>query len=67
MRQICPRCSRSVEPLEKVVRDKKKTWLIKSCPNERCKFNFDIEATKVKVWNDKQCSFEDLTDERGEL
>lgn len=62
--QICPKCSRSVEPLERIEHEKKskKTWLIKYCPNERCNFNLDIEPTNVKLWNERSKYFEDLTD-----
>lgn len=57
---ICPGCKRSVEPKERVEKDKKgKTWKITSCPFERCGFNIDLEKIEVKLWNHKTCTFDD--------
>lgn len=60
---ICPGCERSIEPLERFEKDKKKhkTWLITYCPYPRCAFNLDIEEMSVKVWNGK--SFTDLDED----
>lgn len=65
MSRICPKCQRSVDPIETLKQDKKakKSWLIISCPNERCMFNIDIEECNVKLWNERSKYFEDLTDE----
>jgi hypothetical protein len=57
---ICPGCRRSVEPLERVERDKKnKAWKISYCPFERCNFNIDLERIEVKLWNNDKGYFED--------
>lgn len=60
---ICPKCLRSVEPLERLEKDKKarKTWLIKYCSYPRCAFNIDIEPANIKLWNDRARYFEDYT------
>ena len=54
MQQICWKCKRSIEPLERREKDKKKNkaWLITYCPFERCAANLDItDAPKVRLWN----------------
>ena len=64
MQQICFKCKRSIEPLERREKDKKgkKTWLITYCPFERCAANLDIVPTiPVKLWNSAQGFFEDET------
>jgi len=52
---ICWKCKRSIEPLERLERDKKKskTYKITYCPFERCNANIDIEEVTVKLWNQK--------------
>lgn len=62
--QICPGCHRTVQPLDRIEKDKKakKTYRITYCPYDRCNFNLDIEPINVKLWNSKDCSFEDETD-----
>lgn len=52
--QICWKCKRSVEPLERREKDKKtkKVWLILYCPFERCTANLDlIPAPAIRLWN----------------
>lgn len=64
MSQICWKCSRSVDPLERRERDKKakKTWLILYCPFERCNANLDIlPALPIKMFNGS--FFEDPDDD----
>ncbi len=60
--QICPGCKRSVEPLEKIAKDKEgkkpKTWKIWYCPFERCGFNIDLEQIEVRLWNNDKGYFE---------
>jgi hypothetical protein len=54
MSVICWKCKRSVDPLERREKDKKarKTWLITSCPYERCSANLDIViAPPIKLWD----------------
>ncbi len=60
--RICPKCSRSIQPLERIEYDKKskKTWHILYCPFERCNFNLDISETTIKLWNNDKGYFEDL-------
>jgi hypothetical protein len=59
--QVCPGCKRSILPLERLERDKKKhiTWRIFYCPFERCNYNIDLEETEIKVWNNEKGFFED--------
>lgn len=61
--KLCPKCQRSVEPLERLEKDtkSKKNYLIYYCPNDRCKFNLDIEECNIKLWNHRSKYFEDLT------
>lgn len=60
MLRICPKCQHHVEPRERFEKDKKgKTWKISYCSYDRCKFNFDLEESHVKLWNHESCSFED--------
>lgn len=63
MHIVCPKCLRSIEPLERLEKDKKgkKTWKILYCPFERCNYNIDLEICDVKLWNAKGY-FEDFTD-----
>lgn len=58
---VCPGCKRSVEPLERIEKDreKNKTYKITYCPYDRCNFNFDLEQITVKLWNKDKCCFED--------
>jgi len=58
---VCPGCRRSVEPSERVERDKKtgKTYKITFCPFDRCNRNIDLEQIQVKLWNKKTMEFED--------
>ena len=52
MSVICYKCRRSVEPLERLEKDKKgKLWTITYCPFERCGANLEIDATAIKKWN----------------
>jgi hypothetical protein len=63
--QICWKCSRSIEPLERKEKDKKskKSWTILYCPFERCKANLDIyPSVNVKMWNSAKGFFEDETE-----
>jgi hypothetical protein len=61
MNQICPKCQTSIDPLERLEKDGAKTWLIRYCPNDRCKYNLDIESVNIKLWNAKESYFEDYT------
>lgn len=58
---VCPGCSRSIKPEERLEYDKKtkKNWQITYCPNERCGFNIDIVPMNLKTWNDTRGYFED--------
>lgn len=58
--QICPGCSRSIEPLERLEKDKKKhkTWKILYCPNTRCNFNIELTELEVRLWNNDKGYFE---------
>jgi len=60
--RICWKCQRSVEPLTRTEKDKKKKkWVIEYCPYERCSANLEIlEAPRVKIWNG--AFFEDESD-----
>lgn len=59
--RICPKCSRSVIPIERLEKDGKKYWLISYCPDDRCRFNFDLEEFTIKEWNSRKSYFEDYT------
>lgn len=61
--QVCPGCHRSIEPLTRLEKDKKKgrTYKITYCPYHRCNFNIDIEQITVRLWNNDKGYFEDFT------
>ncbi len=42
---LCIRCEKNVVPMKRYEKDGNtgKGWFISYCPNERCKFNFDLE------------------------
>lgn len=58
---VCPKCQRTITPIERVEKDHKhnKTYKITYCPFERCNFNLDLEQITVKLWNKDKCEFED--------
>ena len=65
MYQVCWKCSRAIEPLNRRERDKKtkKVWNIAYCPYARCAANLDITpAMDIKVWNSAKGYFEDETE-----